>query len=465
MQNKGMGLFATEPHSEGTNVFQDLPLFVVQHTGNRRMVAACANCCALVGSMQGQLECIFSEARFAPVLSSLVEAVPRWQAEMHGGAVPSAAVRCTQGCGELYCSEACRTAHFSHSHNILCAGPITSEEHPLIRFKYLALEHSDTLLLAAQVTAYLINRAKAAGGGAEVMKGMMAEFLNFCHAPFRDACRAPRGRGKDDAFLARTDKLIREAAELLHAALVQQAPGPEAEALFEAGTAFLSEVLGLFEYNNIDVEVFSPIAPFIARRGRALLQAVPAEQAQAAAELQVLEGMLREKEWVMKCTWGEETTGIFGDDGDDDGMAADAGEDAAMDEGGADDGGEEEDVELANTEMEKARAEVAKLSLEQLLDAAWPTFHGTGLYASVARLNHSCAPNVKVDFPENAARLRAFALRPIAPGEELCISYIEQQVDVQTRRRQLLEYGFNCICEKCLKEDGTAIRKKEKRLK
>merc|ERR1719359_2102878 len=185
------------------------------------------------------------------------------------GAAPTA-VRCSQGCGEVYCSEACRAAHFGRCHNLLCVGPVESEDHPLIRFKYHAIEHADSLLLTAQVLACLINRARACGGGAAVTQGLMSELLGFCHAPFREACRPPPDRPKDAEFLAYTDGLINEAASQLKAAFDMHAP-VEAAALFAAGPAFFAEVMGLFEYNNIDVEVTSPFGPFFAAKGRALL--------------------------------------------------------------------------------------------------------------------------------------------------------------------------------------------------
>merc|ERR1711957_5871 len=178
----------------------------------------------------------------------------------------------TQGCGEVYCSEACRAAHFTHSHNLLCSGPIASEEHPLIRFKYHALEHADTLILAAQVIAFIINRAKAGGGGIQITKNLMQEMLQFCHAPFRDACRAPPGRGKDQRFLETTDKLISDAAMWLQQAMAIHAP-EETAALFEAGPAFLSEIMGLFDYNNLDVEVNSPLGKFFLDRAASLVAA------------------------------------------------------------------------------------------------------------------------------------------------------------------------------------------------
>ena len=41
----------------------------------------------------------------------------------------------------------------------------------------------------------------------------------------------------------------------------------QAAALFASGPAFFAEVMGLFEYNNIDVEVASPISQFFAAKG------------------------------------------------------------------------------------------------------------------------------------------------------------------------------------------------------
>eukprot|EP00931_Biecheleriopsis_adriatica_P017905 TRINITY_DN12691_c0_g1_i1.p1 TRINITY_DN12691_c0_g1~~TRINITY_DN12691_c0_g1_i1.p1 ORF type:complete len:488 (-),score=122.30 TRINITY_DN12691_c0_g1_i1:23-1486(-) len=450
---KGFGLFATAGCAAHTQMFTEEPLFVMQHTGNRRVVAACARCCGFIGSVQAQLEVLFGEARFAPLLASLGDMPRRWQEAAGEGS--GTLVRCTQGCGEIYCSEACRDMHFQHSHNLLCVGPL-QEDHPLLRFKYHALEHADTLLLAAQVFAFLINRAKASGGGSEVMQNLMKELLCFCHAPFREACRPPPGRPKDAEFFAHTDGLVNEAASLLRAALEPHAP-VEVATLFQGGPAFFSEVLGLFEYNNIDVEVASPLGPLFLGRAQALA-------ASGSAELQQLEALLREKEWVMRCVWGEETTGIFGDEVD---VAA----------GGTDSGGGEEadsamraieqgnDEQVTSAAMAEARAEVAKMSLAQILQSPWPALHGTALFASVARMNHSCAPNAKIAFPGNSARLTATSVLNVSPGDELCICYVNQEADVQTRRRRLLEYGFTCSCSRCLSEDSGALRKAQKRLK
>ncbi|CAE7530874.1 GPXHA-2 [Symbiodinium sp. CCMP2592] len=382
---KGFGLFACSSCSAYTDMFTEEPLFAMQHSGNRRVVAACARCCGFVPSVPLQLEVLFGESRFAPLLTALGDLPSRWQE--NSGEGQASVVRCKQGCGELYCSEACRDMHFQHSHNLLCVGPLTTEDHPLLRFKYHALEHADTLLLAAQVFAFLINRAKAAGGGAEVTQGLMQELLCFCHAPFREACRPPPGRSKDAEFYvacfssfkllsvescrhsaitdrgAHADGLVSEAAALLRAALEPHAPA-EVGALFASGPNFFAEVLGLFEYNNIDLEVQSPVGPLLHNRAKALAPHI--SNPQAVAELKQLDALLREKEWVMRCIWGEETTGIFGDEAD---VAATnpATQDAEPMDSLMKAAEQGNDAEVASAAMAQATAEVARLSLEQLL--------------------------------------------------------------------------------------------------
>lgn len=465
MPQKGYGLYSLAPCAADVQVFPDEPLFHIQHTGNRRVVAACANCCAFIGSLQGQLEVIFGEARFAPFLAAISQHVQAWEAELLAarGASAAAAVPCSHSCGERYCCEACRDAHWRHSHNLLCVGQIQQEDHPLIQFKYHAIEHTDTLLLAANVMAHLINRAKAAGGGAAITQGLMKDLLAFCHAPFRDACRPPPNRGKDAEYYTHIDSLLARAAALLRAALEIHAP-VEAAALFESGPAFLSEVLGMFEYNTIDVEVPSPLGPLFAARAASLAMACSMGGSAPSQDMQMLDKLLREKEWVMRCVWGEETTGIYAADGDPESEVTDG--DAAMnniDDAEVDAQGYNANV--ASTAMAEARAIVDRMSLEQLVQAPWPSLHGTALYASVARLNHSCAPNCKIIFPSNSARLSAVALKPVVAGEELTISYIRQEAEVKVRKQQLLEYGFICSCERCIAEDSGSVRKANRRLK
>ena len=58
--------------------------------------------------------------------------------------------------------------------------------------------------------------------------------------------------------------------------------------------------------------------------------------------------------------------------------------------------------------------------------------------------------------PSGAAEALLVARRPIAPSEEITISYIDanQRAGVAERRRELAEYGFECQCDKCEREAG-----------
>ena len=44
----------------------------------------------------------------------------------------------------------------------------------------------------------------------------------------------------------------------------------------------------------------------------------------------------------------------------------------------------------------------------------------------------------------------------IAAGEELLISYVDEELPLEARRAQLLPYGFLCQCSRCLDEERQA---------
>jgi hypothetical protein len=41
------------------------------------------------------------------------------------------------------------------------------------------------------------------------------------------------------------------------------------------------------------------------------------------------------------------------------------------------------------------------------------------------------------------------SLRPIAAGEEITLSYIDEEAPRRDRKRALADYGFVCACERC----------------
>ncbi|KAF4609886.1 hypothetical protein D9613_010691 [Agrocybe pediades] len=77
---------------------------------------------------------------------------------------------------------------------------------------------------------------------------------------------------------------------------------------------------------------------------------------------------------------------------------------------------------------------------------------GWAAYVSGSYFNHDCSPNLKKDRVGRAIQFRA--LRDILPGEEMCISYIDEDCpDPKERSRQLeQDWFFACCCSKCKRQ-------------
>ncbi len=79
---------------------------------------------------------------------------------------------------------------------------------------------------------------------------------------------------------------------------------------------------------------------------------------------------------------------------------------------------------------------------------------GTGFYLLGACLNHSCMPNVQLSKPEGSTddTTAVVSLRDITKNEQLFISYVDPKQSYPQRREALSFYGFECKCQKCLKD-------------
>ena len=80
---------------------------------------------------------------------------------------------------------------------------------------------------------------------------------------------------------------------------------------------------------------------------------------------------------------------------------------------------------------------------------------GVGLFPEVSRsYNHSCEPNAV--FENVRLRLRVRLIKDVASGEEITISYLndDEKGEKRQHRRELLkkQYNFDCDCAKCERE-------------
>ncbi|KAK7697335.1 hypothetical protein SLS64_013633 [Diaporthe eres] len=80
------------------------------------------------------------------------------------------------------------------------------------------------------------------------------------------------------------------------------------------------------------------------------------------------------------------------------------------------------------------------------------------VFLTVARLNHSCVPNAQgnLNTALPGSQFTIHALRAIAVGEEITISYLHDELAMRSARQERLKegYGFECACEICSIDDS-----------
>ncbi|GAB4859468.1 Histone-lysine N-methyltransferase atxr2 [Ancistrocladus abbreviatus] len=110
--------------------------------------------------------------------------------------------------------------------------------------------------------------------------------------------------------------------------------------------------------------------------------------------------------------------------------------------------------DLPQPQKQKEVETITKPALDALGDDYSICCQGTALFPLQSCMNHSCCPNAKAFKTEEDRDGQAtiIALRPIQAGEEVTISYIDEELPYEERQALLADYGFRCKCPKCLEE-------------
>ncbi|XP_011100291.1 histone-lysine N-methyltransferase ATXR2 isoform X1 [Sesamum indicum] len=97
---------------------------------------------------------------------------------------------------------------------------------------------------------------------------------------------------------------------------------------------------------------------------------------------------------------------------------------------------------------------LTKPFLDALGDDYSISCQGTAFFPLQSCMNHSCIPNAKAFKREEDKDGQAtiVALRPIFKGEEVTISYIDEDLPYDERQELLADYGFRCKCPRCIEE-------------
>jgi hypothetical protein len=105
------------------------------------------------------------------------------------------------------------------------------------------------------------------------------------------------------------------------------------------------------------------------------------------------------------------------------------------------------------------------------LDTIFTPLDGTAMYSTTCKMNHSCVPNVMAKYSYSCSGggiktrwgrdfplvVSCSAITDIEIGEELCISYINSDLNYEDRSKALENYGFACNCRRCDEEMNSKI--------
>ncbi|KAJ7608660.1 hypothetical protein FB45DRAFT_845823 [Roridomyces roridus] len=87
-----------------------------------------------------------------------------------------------------------------------------------------------------------------------------------------------------------------------------------------------------------------------------------------------------------------------------------------------------------------------------------PTQFYSAVCKNLSRFNHSCSPNMARRWDMLSFSYQVFAVRDIAPGEELTYQYIPLEIPTAYRQELLKPYDFTCACLSCTDPESDARR-------
>mmetsp|Transcript_16855 Transcript_16855/g.25350 ORF Transcript_16855/g.25350 Transcript_16855/m.25350 type:complete len:468 (-) Transcript_16855:7-1410(-) len=433
----GNGICATKPIFAGDMIFCELPSLFLQTIPNKQDVLVCSNCARFVGSYGTQLSLLTREAQRQQYLYD--------SQNFEGDATLSSIIPCFHQCGEVYCSDKCRNIHYHNGHSLCCTGQISEEdaaEHSLIQFKQHAVETNEIFLLVGDLFARVCARSDAAEGElkCEAVRSVLEPYECFVRHAWWEVALVNNGNctaAEQDNLRRTLYRLVQESWGMLNRALCLEERG--LAGLLSA--EYMARTIGMFEQNNVGVRLSNPLVEYI----ECLDKESPA-----------VKEVLMSANLIASCIEAEASMCEDEDEEEVDEVdvvdvtcSMDTPQEQKVDE-------EEEMSDEDNSDYSTLRSLVEEVGVECM----FPPLDGTAFYTTICKINHSCVPNVLVQYTSHAEYglcAMIVALRDIAEGEELVQSYIDQTLDTEERQTLLRDYGFRCTCERCVADSSNTV--------
>ncbi|KUF92598.1 dimethyladenosine transferase [Phytophthora nicotianae] len=319
-------------------------------------------------------------------------------------------VKCT--CGAIYCSETCKQIAYAQHHALLC--PQSEErETDMGQFLNHTIVTNEIFQLAAKVVAKILLLFVATKDMAQARQPVDM----FCKLPWWEVITSEDDLEEGETLEEYRDKfraLILQTFErfmgglkenLVHLETQGELNGLTADAVLAScdevlNVDFFSRVVGMFEMNNISMEIDHPFHALGEALGEASLEEKK-DMPPVLARVKVALEKFAEEHKHHLCDEEHEH--------------------------------EHEEEECYATDEDFVGVE------------------GTALFSGICTMNHSCDPNCTVLYTKDGAA-HVFAVHDIPEGKELCISYIDVDQDVDEREECLQEYQFVCHCDRCEEE-------------
>ncbi|XP_042448796.1 histone-lysine N-methyltransferase ATXR2-like [Zingiber officinale] len=429
--DSGKAVFSVKEFEEGELVLKDPVLVAAQHTTNKVDCLVCSHCFRFIGSVELQIgrklilqdlgltddnekDCTMASHNVGTdslfdrkddtststyqnlkknyISGEVLESLVGGKLSLPFSSIFSlpSVFDCPGGCKEEhYCSKSCADSDWEFVHSILCTGrnKESSQRDAMLKFIEHANSTNDIFILAAKVISFVILRFKKLKQLCLKKNEKCTKLVGIDFPLLLEAWK-PVSMGfkkrwwdcialPDDVDASDEQSFRMQIRDLAYTSLLLLK-----KSIFEDECAPLfsleiyGHIIGMFELNNLDLVVASPIEDYF----------------------------------------------IYID-------------------------------ELPSPDKEEAE-KLTRPFLESLGDEYSVCCQGTGFYPIQSCMNHSCLPNAKAFKRDEDKDGQAviIAVRPILEGEEITISYIDEDLPYEERQALLADYGFKCMCPRCVEE-------------